>query len=277
MTLPIPAADHAAEVAAGKRFEFGRNWQRFLARLNDDQTGDAERSLASLLGIEDLSGKALLDIGCGSGLFSLAARRLGARVHSLDYDPQAVACATALRDRFHPGDVNWVVEQGSVLNPACLASLGLFDVVYAWGVLHHTGQMWRAIRNAAGCVKADGSIFVLSIYNRHWTSPCWKVIKRLYNLSPRWSRPAWHGLFAAAMYLGVLFTTGQNPLRNKRGMSFWIDVIDWIGGYPYEYATVDQVVGFVEPLGFRVARTVRPSGWTGCNEFVFLRSGVSGL
>src|ERR1044072_5239228 len=100
-----------------------------------------------MLEVDNLLGKKFLDVGSGSGLFSLAARRLGAQVHSFDYDPQSVACTGELRRRYFPDDLHWVVQQGSVLDQGYLASLGSFDVVYAWGVLHHTGAMWRALDN----------------------------------------------------------------------------------------------------------------------------------
>src|SRR5919112_3443292 len=125
---------HAIEVGRGERFEFGENWSRFLAVLDDARIRKAEKSLQQMLGVESLEGKSFLDIGSGSGLFSLAARRLGARVHSFDYDPQSVACTRELRRRFFADDEDWKVEEGSALDEAYVRSLGQFDTVYSWGV-----------------------------------------------------------------------------------------------------------------------------------------------
>src|SRR5213080_1694363 len=127
---------HAIEIARGERFEFGRNWSRFLALLDDARIARAEESLKQMLEVENLEGQSFLDIGSGSGLFSLAARRLGARVHSLDYDPQSVACTKELRRRYFNNDSEWRIEEGSALDADYLKSLGSFDVVYSWGVLH---------------------------------------------------------------------------------------------------------------------------------------------
>jgi 2-polyprenyl-6-hydroxyphenyl methylase/3-demethylubiquinone-9 3-methyltransferase len=132
--------------------------------------------------------------------------------------------------------------------------------------------MWEAIRKAASLVEPENGTFVIAIYNHHWTSPIWKQIKRLYNLSPDPLRRMLNCFFAIAIYVGVWVTARQNPLHKERGMDFWYDVIDWLGGYPYEYGRITDVVKFVEPLGFQADRITKPRGWTGCNEFVFRRS-----
>src|SRR5580700_4982062 len=138
---------HAAEIESGDRFAFGENWAAFLAQLDDQRIATAEASLREMLGVENLHGRTFLDIGSGSGLFSLAARRLGAKVRSFDYDPASVACTTELKTRYYPQDENWTVGTGSVLDADYLNSFPKFDIVYSWGVLHHTGQMWLALEN----------------------------------------------------------------------------------------------------------------------------------
>src|SRR3954468_18473496 len=153
-----PAAgeqSHAHEIEAGERFGFGANWARFLLHLDEQRIEDAERSLQQMLGLPSRQGLPFLDPGSGSGLVSLAARRLGATVHSFDYDPQSVACTRALRQKFFAGDPRWVVESGSVLDADYLKALDRWDIVYSWGVLHHTGDQWRALANASALV-ADG-------------------------------------------------------------------------------------------------------------------------
>src|SRR5215813_1863430 len=176
---------HAEEVARGERFEFGENWSRFLAGVRDEHIAVAESSLKRMLEVETLHGRSFLDIGSGSGLFSLAARRLGARVHSFDYDPQSVACTAELRRRYFPGDREWVVEEGSALDADYLTRLGKFDIVYSWGVLHHTGRMWQALENARLPVAPGGRLFI-ALYNDNGSkSRRWARIKRAYNHLPR--------------------------------------------------------------------------------------------
>lgn len=135
--------NHKEQVAAGERFEFGENWSRFLQVLDDDRIHEAKNSLKLMLGVESLEGKTFLDIGSGSGLFSLAARSLGAKVTSFDFDPKSVACAIELKKRYFDGDKEWVISEGSVLDGEFIEGLGQYDIVYSWGVLHHTGQCGR--------------------------------------------------------------------------------------------------------------------------------------
>ena len=147
------------QIAQGERFEFGKNWQYFLNKLSNNRIKDAEKSIYDLLGVDDLTGQSFLDIGSGSGLFSLAARRIGARVHSFDFDPQSVACTQELKRRYFENDDNWIIEKGSVLDADYLKSLGEFDYVYSWGVLHHTGDMWQALENINQNVKKMARLF----------------------------------------------------------------------------------------------------------------------
>ena len=175
---------HAREVKEGNRFEFGKNWSLFLSGIDEDRIRVAVESLQQYLGVNDLRGKTFLDVGCGSGLFSLAARRLGARVHSFDYDPESVACGLELRRRFDNDSPDWTVEEGSALDPEYLKSLGAFDVVYSWGVLHHTGAMWQALENVISLVAPGGKLFI-AIYNDQGTiSRRWTAVKKVYNRTP---------------------------------------------------------------------------------------------
>ena len=143
----------------GERFEFGANWIQFLNVLNDERINLAEQSLLNMLGVSNLKGKRFLDISSGSGLFSLAARRLGATVHSFDYDPQSVACTVELKRRYYLNDPDWTVEQGSALDKDYLQTLRQWDIVYSWGVLHHTGAMWKALENVVPLVRGGGCSF----------------------------------------------------------------------------------------------------------------------
>jgi len=263
-----------------QRFAFGENWRRFLSILDETRIRAAEASLLDLLGRERLDGLRVLDIGSGSGLFSLAFRRLGATVHSFDYDAESVACTGELRRRFHADDPAWVVERGSVLDSEYLKLLGTFDVVYSWGVLHHTGAMWQAIENAAGLV-APGGTLAIALYNRQrLLTPLWSAVKRTYVRLPKPCRPllVWpYLLYAGLASAGADVLRGRAPwsrwrVHGHRGMSLYHDARDWVGGWPFEAATPAAVRAFIEARGL-LLRRLKPVGWRhGCNEFAFVRS-----
>jgi 2-polyprenyl-6-hydroxyphenyl methylase/3-demethylubiquinone-9 3-methyltransferase len=275
------ATQHEREVTAGRRFSFGRNWASFLKRLNQARIAEAEKNLIEFLGEKSLDGRSFLDVGSGSGLSSLAARRLGAMVTSFDYDGQSVACTEELRRRYLPDDPSWIIEQGSVLDTEYLAGLGQFDIVYSWGVLHHTGAMWQAMANIKTMVKTGGLLFI-AIYNDCGeVSRSWLERKRRYNALPQILRPLYAiyvwmpqelRSLAGSMRSGELRTYIREltSASSVRGMSWLHDVIDWVGGYPYEYASVGDITDFYRRDGFEPVK-IRENSSYGCHQLVFKR------
>lgn len=262
-----------------KRFSFGKNWARFLSVLDEDRIAEAERSLKEMLGCERLDGKTFLDIGSGSGLFSLAARRLGARVHSFDYDPHSVGCTQELRRRYFPEDEAWTVEQGSVLDESYVRALGTFDIVYSWGVLHHTGNLEGALQNAELPVR-PGGLFFIALYNdQGWKSTVWTIIKRCYVANIVGRVAVLVTLFPLFFFVNVAWGVmqGGDPTlrfreyRKRRGMSVVHDWVDWFGGYPFEVVRAEDVTRRFEGRGFVVKKCI-PTKSLGNHEFVFERA-----
>lgn len=266
------------------RFQFGRNWARFLSVLTEDRVREAEKSLREMLGSESLAGCRFLDVGSGSGLFSLSARRLGASVWSFDFDPQSVACTRELKRRFFPDDPDWTVEEGSALDTAYVGALGTFDVVYAWGVLHHTGRMWDAMANTCMAVAPGGRLF-LAIYNdQGFYSRAWRVLKRMYcaNWAGRIITCSLGFPYFVLVSLKEDLVRGKNPLRRyreykrNRGMSILTDWLDWFGGYPFEVARPEEVFGFCHARGFELLKMKTCGAGLANNEFVFELTNDSG-
>ena len=277
------------EMTANTRFEFGHNWTKYLESLDEPRIRQAEESVRALLRRDTLEDTRFLDAGSGSGLFSLAARRLGAEITSFDLDAESVACTQRLKEAAGAADEHWCILRGSVLDREFLGKLGEFDIVYSWGVLHHTGQMWEGLQNLALRVTSDG-LLVIAIYNdQGFPSRVWHVIKRTYHRLPRFLRPLFViGVWAWGFFCRVTVTlvamlirliTLHNPLtpltnwirdRRPRGMHAWYDLVDWVGGWPFEVARPCEVFCFLRDRGFELTELVTTPGH-GCNEYVFHR------
>ncbi len=260
-----------------RAFSFGQNWEEFVrAHFNEERVRQARQHILDFLGMPNLQGKSFLDIGCGSGLSSLAAWQAGAaRVVSFDVDPASVRTTLRLReDQGSPP--NWSVAEGSILDPAFLASVEPADIVYSWGVLHHTGEMWTAVRNAASFLR-PGSLFYIGLYVTTARTPYWIQVKHRYNRASTAVKRLMEGHYILRHVVLPQLVRGQNPIRyireysHRRGMEFLTDVRDWLGGYPYEDARLEEVVRFCHrELGLTLTNLAPTPGFS---EYLFTKPG----
>ena len=257
-------------------FNFGKNWCNFQKVLTPEREIVATKHTLSFLKDISIEDKAVLDIGCGSGLFSLVFFRAGAKkIVSFDRDSKAVDCTCKLRDRYN-NSTNWHVLCGDILKDKFIESLEMFDIVYAWGSLHHTGNMYKALENTIKCVKKDGVVY-LAIYNKILgrninSSAFWTKEKKLFNSCPFLIQRLILYSFAIYYILDMIRHL-KNPYRiiksyKERGMDWWVDLLDWLGGYPYEYASVDEIFKFFYERGFNLIN-IKSTNSIGNNEYLF--------
>jgi SAM-dependent methyltransferase len=277
--LPLRWSSAMSLTERETHFEFGENWRNYSKTIDRKRIDSAIEGLRKLFP-DGLAGKTFLDIGCGSGLHSLAALSLGAvSATAIDIDEISVSTTQELLTK-HAPDSKWTAKIASIFD-AAPDTLGQFDVVYSWGVLHHTGDMWQAIERATQLV-ASGGQFAIAIYSTTACDSIWKVEKKFYSHAPRPIQWSVRQIYIAA-HLAAQTLWGRNPIsymRNYselRGMNFSHDAHDWLGGYPYETATAAELdnrickMGFTEVRSFPLPARVGLLG-SGCHEFVFRKA-----
>jgi 2-polyprenyl-6-hydroxyphenyl methylase/3-demethylubiquinone-9 3-methyltransferase len=265
-----------------KKFSFGKNWKIYLKSLSEYKISLAQKSLSDFTGLNNFKNKTFLDFGCGSGLFSLAAQRQGAKkVVSVDIDEYSIDCAKYLRDRYKVERSQWVIKKGSVLDNSFIKRLGTFDIVYSWGVLHHTGNMWAALDSITSTVDENGLLY-LAIYNDFRGLPLssekWVGLKEFYSKSNlifrRLMEYTWGGIIIVGLVLHR--RSPLNYIKNydcisQRGMYFMSDIRDWLGGWPYEFASKDKIKDFYLKRGL-ILKNMSETKREGCNEYLFRRA-----
>lgn len=264
-----------------KRYGFGKNWAEFIEKnFSEERINVAKERLLNFLKLPDLKGRSFLDIGCGSGIHSLAAYQAGAeRVVGFDYDHDSVKTSEKLRD-FVGGPPNWKVGHGSVLDSKFVEGLQHADIVYSWGVLHHTGDMWKAIENAVSTMKDDGVLFIALYTSDVYIDPpprYWLKKKQNYNRSGKMGKKLMEWQYASRIVLGEL-RNRRNPFtyilgyQQSRGMSFWTDVKDWLGGWPMEFAGISETKAFCsDKLGLELLHINAGEANT---EYLFRKNGA---
>ncbi len=259
------------------QFDFGKNWKAFSREaLTSVKIDQAKADFMHLLDGVPLKGKTFLDIGFGQGLSILLARYYGAKVVGNDINPTC-RDALALTAKALKTTTDIRICMGSILDTSVCDLVRKespdergFDIVHSWGVLHHTGNLKKALETAMSLVTQEGYC-VLALYNTHWTSWIWRIIKWTYCKSPKCIQKFLVALLYPVIMIAKAIVTRQDPFKQSRGMDFYFDVVDWVGGYPYEYMTVDECKAVFKKANFECIRVIEATVPTGCNQFVFKR------
>ncbi|RYG38960.1 MAG: class I SAM-dependent methyltransferase [Burkholderiales bacterium] len=259
------------------RYGFGKNWAEFIEKkLSDSIVRESVDHMRRFMKVDNLNGKTFLDIGCGSGIHSLAALRLGAeKVVAFDYDEHSVATSRKVREWAGVPVEKWAIQQGSVLDLDFMHSLPKSDIVYSWGVLHHTGSMWEAVRNATIPTKSDGEFYIALYSSDIYVDPTpefWIKLKRAYNQADPMTRKLMELKYVYWILIKPELDAGRDPLDlmktyGKRGMTAWTDAKDWMGGYPMEFASLTETRAFCKDVaGLDMVNVLTGEG---CTEYLF--------
>ena len=270
--------DFDDQIKGKKRFKFGKNWQSYLKHLNQEKINNSKDSILKFLNKKTLKGKTFIDVGSGSGLSSLSARLLGAKVHSFDFDTESVASTQYLKEKYFKDDNSWTVEQGSAIDSEYMKQLSTYDIVYSWGVLHHTGNMQRGLELVEKIVKPNGGLLYLALYNdQGFSSKAWTLVKKTYVKSPFVLKQliillSYFRIWGPPTIKDFIRIKPFDTWRKRkldRGMSPHYDLIDWIGGYPFEVSTPEEIIHYYVDKGYNLLRLKTCKGGKGCNEYLF--------
>ena len=262
------------------RFKFGQNWREYNSSIGADRIEAAQIGILKLLNPIEISDKKIVDIGSGSGLHALSFLKLGAKeVTCIDIDTDSIAATKETLNKFANKFENWTAFEADILNPDALNPKS-FEIVYSWGVLHHTGNMKLAVKNASQLCKVDG-LFVFALYRKTFLCNFWKIEKWFYIRSPLVVKKLLEYVYIFLFLFGKILKRDDvvrfiRSYETQRGMKFNTDVKDWLGGYPYESILPINVEELLIELGFEKVRDfVQPKSiglfGSGCDEYVFRR------
>jgi 2-polyprenyl-6-hydroxyphenyl methylase/3-demethylubiquinone-9 3-methyltransferase len=262
-----------------RQFNFGRNWVSFARNvLTVERITQAREDFKRLFDNIPLNNKNFLDVGFGQGLPLLIAKERGACVVGNDINPRCREALAETAGKLHCSTEDIRIVIGSILDLTTVEEIrnvaknsNGYDIVHSWGVLHHTGNMYAALDNIMRLVLPGGHL-VIALYNRHFTSPLWRIIKRVYCMSPASMQKLLIAFYYPVILLAKMAVTRRSPFEQDRGMEFYHNVVDWVGGYPYEYASCSEITGYCSRAGFSCVRLIKAAVPTGCNQFVFVKS-----
>lgn len=247
-------------------FKFGKNWKNYSNKITKVNIEDSLRDLKYLLKSLKLKNNlTFIDVGCGSGVHSIAAKKLGFKVTSVDRDKTCIITTKKNFNKFYNSNKT-TIFQDDILNTKVFKK---YDIVYSWGVLHHTGNLWKALNNVKKLVKKNGYL-IISLYKKTAFDRMWVFIKRYYNKFRVFR------YFINILFMPFFFYISKKSRSYRRGQNWYFDAIDWLGGYPYETMSPEKMKFHFSGFQMIYISRNKPMKYKGffgseCAEFIFKR------
>tara|TARA_B100001063_G_C16709692_1_gene527317 strand:+ start:122 stop:1153 length:1032 start_codon:yes stop_codon:yes gene_type:complete len=209
---------------------YGKLWKERFLDFSLDQTKFLKKLLNKLdFDIKKIKGKKILDMGCGSGRFTSAFAKLGAKkVYGVDLGSDGISVAKKLTKKFNIKNATF--KNASVLNMPFKNNY--FDFVFCKGVLHHTGNLKRGLDEFIRMIKINGYGY-LYLYGRggiFWYSR--KKMRKIMKIIPHefsinvlklYGMPAERTIFVDTWYVPIEEHVSKRYLENylkERNLKF---------------------------------------------------------
>lgn len=214
----------------------------------------SEKHWAMFYSPEEVQGMAVLDAGCGTGIFSAIFARNGAgRVVGIDISPGSLETARGLKEKFNLANVSF--ERQDMLQLPFAD--GTFDIVWAWGTVHHTTDPLRAISELARVLRPGGSIF-LAVYKRTKLTWIHEIIRKTLVKTPKRSWTALSKIMAFFLSPVVFFFKKRE--KSRKGEKLEELILDWYFVPIRHYYTPDEIRNVLEGKGFEIEKFLPASG-----------------
>jgi len=214
----------------------------------------SEKHWAMFYSPEEVQGMAVLDAGCGTGIFSAIFARNGAgRVVGIDISPGSLETARGLKEKFNLANVSF--ERQDMLQLPFAD--GTFDIVWAWGTVHHTTDPLRAISELARVLRLGGSIF-LAVYKRTKLTWIHEIIRKTLVKTPKQSWTALSKIMAFFLSPVVFFFKKRE--KSRKGEKLEELILDWYFVPIRHYYTPEEIRDVLEGKSFEIEKFLPASG-----------------
>jgi ubiquinone/menaquinone biosynthesis C-methylase UbiE len=213
---------------------------------------------------DEVKGKSVLDAGCGTGIFSIIFANNGAaRVKGIDISEGSLETGRSLKEKFGLENIEFVKED--------MLRLPFkdeeFDIVWAWGTVHHTTDPLAAITELMRVLKRGGSLF-LAVYKRTRLTFIHEIIRRTLVRTPR---RMWTFLSKVmAFFLAPVVFFFKKREKSRKGEKLEELILDWYFVPIRHYYRPKEIQTFLEDRGFVIEKHLAASGrFDSSSNFIF--------